>query len=602
MSYQVDKFNGTFLVSVTDGTIDTTTDLRLVGKNYAGYGEVQNENFLHLLENFSNTTPPPRAIVGQLWYDSVNKKIKLYDGTRYKVAGGAEVSATAPNGLTVGDQWWDTTTKQLYSWTGTDFTLIGPVSSSVVGASAVSPSLVFGTSDTDTGPHTILKVITDDKVVGIFSKAEFTLDSNENLIQDFSVVKKGFTLAKSQTGVSSDNYLMWGTASDARNLGGFPSSQYLRKDETDFTAEIFFSDAGFTVGNTNDLRVRVENSDKVVIENRLGNPITFKITVAEVSDEREVAIINSTGIVPGDSNQYSLGSQANKWNNVHSTTLTGNLIGNVTGNSTGLHTGNVLSSTGEILINSSIPQIGYAGASLVGTLVGSVTGSSTTATTASKLGDREPSINVPSPLVESIPVRDVSGNIIATRFIGIANSASKTFIDRTDLISDPTWNNAIESSQYRTARLTATAFSVVARDANADITARIFNGTATAARYADLAEKYLTDREYSPGTVVSVCDHPEHEVEACSRGQRAIGVVSTNPAFMMNKDLEGGTYIALKGRVPCKVSGAIKKGQPLISGNNGTAVLAIPHTNSIFAIALESNSDTGVKIVEVLVL
>ena len=51
MAYEVNKFNGIFITSVADGTIDTTTDLRLVGKNYAGYGEVQNENFVHLLEN-----------------------------------------------------------------------------------------------------------------------------------------------------------------------------------------------------------------------------------------------------------------------------------------------------------------------------------------------------------------------------------------------------------------------------------------------------------------------------------------------------------------------------------------------------------------------
>jgi hypothetical protein len=82
MAYQVDKFNGTFLTSVEDGTIDTTTDIRFVGKNYAGYGEVQNENFLHILENFANTTPPPRGIVGQIWYDSTSteKKLKFYDG------------------------------------------------------------------------------------------------------------------------------------------------------------------------------------------------------------------------------------------------------------------------------------------------------------------------------------------------------------------------------------------------------------------------------------------------------------------------------------------------------------------------------------------
>ena len=84
MAYQVDRYNGTFLVSVEDGTIDTTTDLRFLGKNYAGYGEVQNENFLHLLENFANTSAPPRAVLGQVWYDSANKKIKFYDGSRFR--------------------------------------------------------------------------------------------------------------------------------------------------------------------------------------------------------------------------------------------------------------------------------------------------------------------------------------------------------------------------------------------------------------------------------------------------------------------------------------------------------------------------------------
>jgi hypothetical protein len=78
--------------------------------------------------------------------------------------------------------------------------------------------------------------------------------------------------------------------------------------------------------------------------------------------------------------------------------------------------------------------------------------------------------------------------------------------------------------------------------------------------------------------------------------------VSANPAFMMNKDLEGGKYIALKGRVPVKVSGSIKKGQRLIAGSDGTAVAGVQHANDVFAIALESNSDTGVKLVEAIIL
>jgi hypothetical protein len=78
--------------------------------------------------------------------------------------------------------------------------------------------------------------------------------------------------------------------------------------------------------------------------------------------------------------------------------------------------------------------------------------------------------------------------------------------------------------------------------------------------------------------------------------------VSANPGFMMNKDLEGGTYIALKGRVPVKVTGSVQKGQKLVAADDGTAVAAVPHANDVFAIALESNNNVEVKTIEALVL
>jgi hypothetical protein len=167
-------------------------------------------------------------------------------------------------------------------------------------------------------------------------------------------------------------------------------------------------------------------------------------------------------------------------------------------------------------------------------------------------------------------------------------------------VVDPTWAGTTLSTQYRTAKLLATPYSIAARDASANITANIFNGTATAARYADLAEKYLADQEYETGTVVVIGG--DAEVTACSAGQRAIGVVSANPAYMMNSELEGGTYIALKGRVPIKVTGAVKKGDSLIAGENGTAISWLSDSNAVFAVALESNNDAGVKVIEALVL
>ena len=84
-----------------------------MGKNYAGYGEIQNENFVHLLEKLS--CKRQTTFNGQIWFDSAVKKLKFYDGTKSPTTGGAEVSTAQPVGLTTGDFWWDTTNNPLYA-------------------------------------------------------------------------------------------------------------------------------------------------------------------------------------------------------------------------------------------------------------------------------------------------------------------------------------------------------------------------------------------------------------------------------------------------------------------------------------------------------
>ena len=610
MAYEVNKFNGVFLTSVADGTIDTTTDLRLVGKNYAGYGEVQNENFVHLLENFANTTAPPKTVTGQIWFDTATKKLKFYDGTRFKVAGGAEASASAPSGLVAGDFWWDTGAKQLYTYTGTEFTLIGPIASPDLGTSTISPAVVYGTISTAEGPHTILKVISDAKTIAIVSKTAFTLDNSKNAIDDFTVVKKGITLARSQTGVSTDDFTFWGTSSNAARLGGFTADQYIKTGESSFTSEVSFKDPGLQVGDGNDLRIRVEGGNDVIVENRLGNDITFRITVTETTDERDIALITKTGLMPGVNGAYTLGSPITSsypsglaWSNVYATTFTGSLVGAVTGNTTGSHKGNVLANDNDIMFNAATKQIGFAGANIVGTLTGSVTGSAATAADAGTLNGVASSATwplVPPAAVATVAIRNSSGNLVANQFVGIADKVDRTFIDRTDARADPAWSDSTVSTQYRTARLTATAYSIAARDVSGNITANIFNGTATAARYADLAEKYLADQEYEVGTVVMVGG--EKEVTAADVNTRAIGVVSANPAYMMNSELQGGTYIALKGRVPCKVYGSVRKGDRLVAGPRGAAIAAHGNYANVFAVALESTGSNSISVIEALVL
>jgi hypothetical protein len=123
---------------------------------------------------------------------------------------------------------------------------------------------------------------------------------------------------------------------------------------------------------------------------------------------------------------------------------------------------------------------------------------------------------------------------------------------------------------------------------------------ATSAQYADLAEKYLADQSYEIGTVLAVGG--DAEVTACGIGDRAIGAVSENPAYKMNDGLENGTYVALKGRVPVKVIGTVRKGQRLVAHNNGCAVAGVAHANDVFAVALESSDDTDVKLIEAVIL
>ena len=129
-------------------------------------------------------------------------------------------------------------------------------------------------------------------------------------------------------------------------------------------------------------------------------------------------------------------------------------------------------------------------------------------------------------------------------------------------------------------------------------------GLATSAKYADLAEKYTTDQEYEPGTVLVFGGTEEVTQSTVAHDRRVAGVVSTDPAYMMNSDAEG-QYIALTGRVPTKVMGPITKGDLVVTGTALGVGQKLDDTKylpgMVLGKALESIDDNGVRTIEVVV-
>ena len=284
MAYTINRYNGAQITVVADGTIDTTLDVKLIGKNYAGYGEIQNENLVFLLENFASPAQPPRPLSGQIWFDSSNNKLKFYDGTKFKTTGGAEVSTTAPTGLSEGDFWWDRSNTQLYAWTGSRFELIGPQG---VAGSATTQMRSVSLTDTNGATHAVIQAISNGNTIfTVSSDADFTLNTAVNAITGFTKIRQGVTLCYTnaegaQVGQTTSSHRFFGTATNAEKLGGYDISAFVLAGATSFTSVINFADVGYTVGNpVVKLRVFNDSATTPTIYNQQGDTIVFKTTVS----------------------------------------------------------------------------------------------------------------------------------------------------------------------------------------------------------------------------------------------------------------------------------------------------------------------------------
>jgi hypothetical protein len=172
MSYTITKTNGVTLTTIVDGTVDqTATDLALIGKNSSSYGTYFNDNLVALLENFANSSEPNNPITGQLWFDTTENRIKVYDGTRFKVSGGTIVANSAPSGIVAGDLWINSATEQLFFNDGIQTVLAGPLYTAAQGQTGFVVATIL---DTNSIEHTITYLYVAQTLLGIFSKDAFT--------------------------------------------------------------------------------------------------------------------------------------------------------------------------------------------------------------------------------------------------------------------------------------------------------------------------------------------------------------------------------------------------------------------------------------------
>lgn len=283
MSYILNKTDGTVLTELVDGVLDQdTTDIALVGRNYKGYGEFVNENFVKMLENFANTTVPVSPLTGQLWYDTGQNKLKVYDGESFVPATGSFVSTDRPQEPTVGDTWFKSDDNQLYLYDGTDFRLVGPQYSLQQGESGI---LVRTIQDRNLNSRTVLEMRINGTLQAVISQEEFVPNNVPGNIIPQLVTNSNpnGTIFRGYNIVNPNEFVFRGSALRTERVvtatgDEILASQILRNDQNGILLGSLSirSSAGLILGPSQNTRFII--SDGLTVENtQVDDNIRFKV-------------------------------------------------------------------------------------------------------------------------------------------------------------------------------------------------------------------------------------------------------------------------------------------------------------------------------------
>ena len=311
MSYKINKTDGSLLVDLVDATVDIeTTNLTLVGKGYAGYGETFNENLIKLLENFKNVTAPTTPLTGQLWYDSSTSKLKVYNGALWKPTDTVTVSNVQPP-MVSGDLWIDSKNEQLYFSDGISILLAGPMYTKQQQSSGFD---VKDITDNNGVKHTIVRQLISGTLMAVHTKSDIVYDTNNttnlNILPGFtSPLNTGMNINPSQT-----NFILNGTTTASKNIissvgVSYTPEQLLRLSSNNTTTGTLHikNDNGLTFGIDSDYVIKVEDNTIINRGQKDGNDWRLQIRQGAVN-KTAISVDNSTTRIGfwNEAPQYSL--------------------------------------------------------------------------------------------------------------------------------------------------------------------------------------------------------------------------------------------------------------------------------------------------------
>ena len=644
MTYSVQNTDGSKTINVAASQVNSSFSVALVGRNVSGYGQYFVQNSIRHLENFASSSAPSDDVLltGQIWYDKNEDVMRVYDGSGWRRMS-ITVSAAAPSGgVDEGTAYFDTVDDKLKIHNGTAFvdsSYAGKVSNEYTSDTDVGSPNSYGTRlrtmyipDTSGVYHAVLALVyvnngsnsyagvtSGESVMAVFSDhAQFTIDANvawkieglsdASLYTEFtdsdgigSVIKPGMNLRQkySSTAIAlanvalqadSANGLLTGLSSNPIDANLFIHTGRSYIPATTDNETLGSASQRFSELYINTIKIGDPASGAAQYIKKSSSTVVLDIgeSAAPVDNiyATNITLANGGGI--SGLNVESFGSSGSPIDEAYISNV---VVGSNWVNSLGFH-GDLRDTNGNVIIDVS------AGA-------GAQLGADQTFS-----GENTFSDNL---LASGNPNLGTSSNRFGTMFTNTFNGVDLTLSNSATVSGSVTAGNVTASAGTVTGgTLTDGVMSIssgvissgVSATFSGNVDGNYFLGTATSAQYADLAEIYSSDSEYEAGTVVKLGGEAEVTQTESHADVDVFGVVSSNPAYLMNSEAEG-VPVALAGRVPVKVVGKVAKGERLVSSDVPGVAWALGSDEydcrAVIGRALEAKEDGDVGVIEAVI-